>query len=106
MISFADFEKLDLRVGTIQKAKPITDADRLLLLSVSLEDETRQIIAGIKPAVDDVADLAGRQVVVVVNLELKEMFGYESQGMILATRGDTTELIGPKQPVADGAVVS
>jgi len=106
MISFADFEKLDLQVGTIQKAEPITDADRLLLLSVSLEDETRQIIAGIKQAVDNIDSLTGRQVVVVANLEPKEMFGYESQGMILAARGEDLSLIQPAGEVADGTVVS
>lgn len=107
MISFEHFQEMDLCVGTITEAESITDADKLLLLSVSLGEEERQIVAGIKQDVEDLDNLVGSQVVVVANLEPKEMFGYESQGMVLAARGeDKISLIRPGQEVADGTVVS
>lgn len=107
MISFEDFEKLDLQTGTIKEAEDITDANKLILLTVALGEETRQVVAGIKNDVDDLEGLVGKQVVMVTNLEPKEMFGYESQGMILAARGDNgAVLVSPQESVADGTVVS
>jgi len=107
MISFEDFQKLDLKTGTIKEVEDITDANKLILLQVSLADETRQVVAGIKNDVDDLDDLVGQQVVMVTNLKPKEMFGHESQGMILAASGDDgAVLVSPRQSVSDGTVVS
>ncbi len=105
-ISFDDFTQLDLRIGTIQEVSVIEDADKLLLLSVSLGEEERQIIAGIRNMIEDTDELVDTQVVVVANMEPKEMFGYESQGMILAARGEEDfSLVTPNSEVADGSVV-
>jgi len=107
MISFEDFQKLDLKVGTIKEVEDITDANKLILLQVSLGDEVRQVVAGIKNDVDNLDDLVGQQVVMVTNLKPKEMFGHVSQGMILAARGDDgAVLVSPRQSVSDGTVVS
>jgi len=107
MISFEDFEKLDLQVGTIKEVKDITDANKLILLSVSLANEARQVVAGIKNEVEDLENLVNKQVVMVTNLEPKEMFGHESQGMILAARSDNgAVLVSPNDSVEDGTVVS
>jgi methionyl-tRNA synthetase len=106
MISFEDFQEMDLQVGTITDVEAITDADKLLLLSVSLGDEDRQVVAGIRQDVDSTEDLIDEQVVMVANLEPKEMFGHESQGMILAARDEKAELIQPKETVPDGTTVS
>ena len=107
MISFEDFQKLDLKTGTIKEVEDITDANKLILLNVSLAEKTRQVVAGIKNDVDDLDDLVGQQVVMVTNLKPKEMFGRESQGMILAASGDDgAVLVSPRQSVADGTVVS
>lgn len=88
MITFADFQQLDLRVGTITEASYIEDADKLLLLTVSLGDEERQVVSGIRSAVDNPEELIDLQIILVANLEPKEIFGYESQGMILAARNE------------------
>jgi methionyl-tRNA synthetase len=106
MITFEDFQAMNLQVGTITEAEAITDADKLLLLSVSLGDESRQVVAGIRQDVESVDDLIDEQVVMVTNLEPKEMFGYESQGMILAARDETAQLIQPKESVPAGTEVS
>jgi len=88
MISFDDFKKLDLRAGTVTEASYIEDADKLLLLKISLGDEERQVVSGIRSAIDDPNELVGMQLMLVANLEPREIFGYESQGMILAARDE------------------
>ena len=82
-IEFADFQKLDLRVGHILSAKQHPNADKLLCFEVDLgEEKPRQIVSGIaahfKPE-----DLVGSRVVVVANLPPRKLRGVESQGMIL-----------------------
>lgn len=107
MISFADFKEMDLRVGTITAAEVIEDADKLLLLTVSLGEETRQVVSGIRSVVDDPAELLDMQVIFLANLEPKEIFGYESQGMILAVRDeDDIVLTTAMREVAPGSKVS
>ena len=82
-IEFADFQKLDLRVGHILSARQHPNADKLLCFEVDLgEEKPRQIVSGIaahfKPE-----ERVGRNVVVVANLPPRKLRGVESQGMIL-----------------------
>ncbi len=81
-IKFEDFDKIDLRVGTILSAEKHPKADKLLVFQVKMGTETRQIISGIaehyKPE-----DVVGKKVVVVANLAPRKLRGLESKGMIL-----------------------
>ncbi|MGM0605701.1 MAG: methionine--tRNA ligase [Halobacteriota archaeon] len=86
-ISFEDFQALDLRVGEIVSAEGIDGADKLAKLEVDIGAERRQIVAGIKQ-LHDLDSLAGKRVVVVANLEKAELFGVESNGMVLAAGED------------------
>jgi len=83
MISFEEFQKMDLRVAKVLEAEKVGGAENLLKLKIDLGAETRQIVAGIakfyKPE-----DLVGKEIVVIVNLEPKVVFNLESQGMLLA----------------------
>jgi len=82
LISFNDFQKLDLRIGLIKAAEAIPKADKLLKLTVDIGEE-RTVVAGIAKQYQ--ADkLVGRQVVLLTNLEPVKLRGVESQGMILA----------------------
>ena len=81
-IAFDDFVKLDLRVGTVEVAEPVTESDKLVRLEVNLGFDTRQVLAGVRKHLTP-EELIGRQVVVVANLAPREMFGFESQGMLL-----------------------
>jgi methionyl-tRNA synthetase len=90
-ISFEDFQDLDLRVGEIQTAEGIEGADDLARLEVDIGHEVRQIVAGIKQ-LHDLDDLPGTTVVVVANLEQAELFGVESNGMVLAA-GEDADLL-------------
>ncbi|WP_430504491.1 methionine--tRNA ligase [Haloparvum sp. PAK95] len=90
-ISFDDFEDLDIRVGRIESAEGIEGADKLVRLEVDIGAETRQIVAGLKQ-LHDIDDLEGQKVVVLANLEKAELFGVESNGMVLAA-GDQADLL-------------
>ncbi len=90
-ISFEEFQELDLRVGEVVTADPIEESDDLVRLEVDIGLETRQVIAGIKQ-LHDVESLPGRKVVIVANLEQAELFGYQSDGMVLAA-GEEADLL-------------
>ncbi|SDY25072.1 methionine--tRNA ligase [Halopenitus persicus] len=90
-IGFEEFEDLDLRVGRIVSAEGIEGADKLARLEVDLGVETRQIVAGIKQ-LHDLESLPGTRVIVLANLERAELFGVESNGMVLAA-GEEADLL-------------
>ncbi|RDZ46565.1 methionine--tRNA ligase [Haloferax sp. Atlit-10N] len=90
-ISFEDFQGLDIRVGEIVAAEGIDGADKLAKLTVDIGVEERQIVAGIKQ-LHDLDSLAGSKVIIVANLEKAELFGVESNGMLLAA-GDEADIL-------------
>jgi methionine--tRNA ligase beta chain len=101
-IAFDDFVKVDLRVATILAAEVHPKADKLVVLQVELGEEKRQIVAGIR-AHYDVAQLAGRQIIVVANLEPRELRGVMSHGMLLAAKDDASfALLTTDKPVKSG----
>ncbi len=106
-IEFEDFQKLDLRVGTIKEVDKHPDADRLLLVRVDTgDDELRQVVAGIADFFAP-ADLVGKQVVVVCNLKPRKLRKQLSQGMILAVKnGEGLELLTVTAEVPGGSKVS
>lgn len=90
-IGFDEFQDLDVRVGEVLVAEGIEGADDLARLEVDLGVETRQIVAGIK-RLHDLESLPGTRVVVLANLEPAELFGVESNGMVLAA-GEDADLL-------------
>lgn len=107
MISYDDFAKLEIRIGTIKEVSVVEDADKLLKLLVDTgEPELRQIVSGIREYFDDPQELVGRQCPFLVNLEPRTIRGYESQGMILAANHeDTLALLIPHQELPSGTRV-
>lgn len=116
MISFSDFEKVELKVGTILEAEEIEGSEKLLKFQVDLgEEKPRQILSGIKkwykqslPSPNGKgkpASLIGKQVLIVTNLEPRMMMGLESQGMILAVGEDKPILLKPFKKVISGSKV-
>ena len=81
-------------------------ADRLLVLTVDIGGEHRQLVAGIRSHYPP-ESLVGRQIVVVANLAPTILRGVESQGMLLAASDAEGRLavLAPEQPVAAGAPV-
>jgi methionine--tRNA ligase beta chain len=105
MISFEDFQKIDLRVAKIIKAEKIEGSEKLLKLEVNLGKEVRQIVAGIAKFYQP-EDLIGKEIVVVVNLESKKLMGIESQGMLLAAEKDGKPVILiPEKEVPPGTKI-
>ncbi len=108
VIGFEDFQKVDLRVGTVKVAERHPDADKLLRLEIDLGPElgVRQILAGIAEFYTP-EELLGRQMVVVANLAPRKMRGLESQGMILAVHsGGGLKLLSVSGPVDNGSKAS
>ncbi len=104
MISFDEFQKIDLRVGAIIAAEKVEGSDKLLKLQVDLGPEIgyRQIIAGLAQFYQP-EEIIGKQIIVVVNLEPKVFKGLESQGMLLAVGDDEPVLLSPNKEVLLGA---
>ena len=75
--------KVDLRVARIDKAEAVEGADKLLRLTLDLGNGSRNVFAGIKSAYNP-ADLEGRLVVAVANLQPRKMRFGTSEGMVLA----------------------
>ena len=104
LVSYADFQKLDLRVARILTAELIEGADRLLKLQVDLGTEQRQVVAGIAEHYTPDA-LVGKQVIIVANLEPATIRNVESHGMILAASGESIVLATPEAEVPSGTEV-
>ena len=102
-VSFEEFKELDLRIGEVLSAEPIEGADKLAKLEVDIGVETRQIVAGIKQ-LHDLGSLPGTRIVVVANLEKSELFGVESNGMLLAA-GDEADLLTTHEDAEPGTKV-
>ncbi|WP_336358332.1 methionine--tRNA ligase [Haloarcula sp. CGMCC 1.6347] len=90
-ISFEDFEGVDMRVGEIRSAEPVEGADKLLRLEVDIGHEVRQVVAGLRQ-LHDAEALPGTRVILLANMEKAELFGIESNGMVLAA-GDEADLL-------------
>ncbi|MBI5060771.1 MAG: hypothetical protein HZB67_00480 [Candidatus Aenigmarchaeota archaeon] len=103
MVSFNDFEKLDLRVGNVKAAEKI-QGTKLVKIKVDIGDELRQLVAGGGLEPDD---LEGKNVVVIANLEPKTLKGVQSNGMILAAdAGGKPIILMPEKDVPAGTKVS
>ncbi|MGF1786659.1 tRNA-binding protein [Photobacterium swingsii] len=82
LISFSDFEKLDIRVGTITTVTDVEKSKKLMKLTVDFGDHTRTILAGIKQERENPSEIEGKQALFVVNLPEQKMAGEVSQGML------------------------
>jgi len=107
-INFDDFEKIDIRVGTIKAVKDVASSKKLVQLIVSFGDHERSILAGIKQERDDPQSIEGKQALFVLNLAPREMAGVLSQGMLFDigyADGLNPCLSMPEVTVPDGARV-
>jgi methionyl-tRNA synthetase len=91
-ITFDDFTKLDMRVGTILEAEKMPKANKLLVLKVDTGIDTRTIVSGIAESFKP-EDIVGKKVTVLVNLAPRKLRGVESEGMILMTENTEGKLV-------------
>jgi methionine--tRNA ligase beta chain len=109
MINLDELQKIDLRVGTVTDAERVEGSEKLLKLKVDVGDDggPRQILSGVAKWYAP-EDMVGKQVVVVLNLEPRTMMGLESQGMLLAARGEdgSAVLLTPMGGVPKGSKIT
>lgn len=120
MISYDDFAKLEIKIGTILSVEVVEGADKLLRLMVDVDEKRelseeegsgeaaapRQIISGIREFFEDPQSLVGKQCPFLVNLEPRVIRGFESQGMILAASTESGfALLHPDREIRAGARV-
>jgi len=107
IIEYADFEKLDLRVGKVVEASAPEWSNKLIEMKVDFGQElgARTILAGLRKFVN-FSDLIGNKYVFIVNLAERKLGQGLSQGMMLAAGGDLTHLpLRVDDSVVEGAQV-
>ncbi len=105
-VSFDDFEKLDIRVGTVLACEKVKKSKKLLKFEIADGLENRTIVSGIALHYDP-ATLVGKQVCFIANLAPRTVCGVESQGMILSALNydESLSLLTLDRPVAPGSHV-
>lgn len=106
LVAFEDFEKLDIRVGTISRVSEVEKSDKLMRLTVDFGDHQRSILTGIRQERANPREIEGRQALFVVNLPARKMAGEVSEGMLFDigyADGLTPCLAVPEHPVPDGS---
>ncbi len=105
IVQYEIVEKIDIRIGTIERIEDIQGADKLVKLIVDVGDHKRTILAGLKQEREDLAALKGKQALFVVNLAPRKMMGEVSEGMLFDigyADGLTPVLATPEKPVPAG----
>ena len=106
-IGIEDFEKIELRVGTVVDSKRVEKTDKLLCSQIDLgEEKPRTIVSGIAKFYAP-EDIIGRQVIVVANLKPVKLRGIMSEGMVLCAsdKDGNLTLISPSAKIASGSEV-
>lgn len=107
IITIDDFDKVKLKLAEIIKCEDHPKADKLLVLTLKIGEEVRQVVSGIKKWYN-AEDLVGKKVVVIVNLKPVKLRGVESNGMILAAEDDNGDLslLTTLEELKSGATIS
>ncbi len=106
MTSFEEFQKMDIRVGTILAAERVPKTDKLLKLLIDTGIDQRTVVSGIaadyKPE-----EIIGKQVSILVNLEPRKIKGIESKGMILMAENANGQLafVSPVREIENGGTI-
>ncbi len=104
-ISLDVLDKIDIRVGTIERVDDVPASDKLMRLTVNFGDHQRTILVGMKRERANPKEIEGKQALFVVNLEPRKMMGELSQGMLFDigyADGITPVLAMPEKPVPPG----
>jgi tRNA-binding protein len=98
-------EKIDVRVGTIERVEEVAGSEKLVRLIVDFGDHKRRIFAGMKQERENPREIEGQQALFVVNLAPRKMMGEFSEGMLFDigfADGVKPVLAVPERPVPNG----
>ena len=104
-IQFDQLDKVDIRVGLIEKVEDVLNSDKLVRLTVDFGDFRRNILVGMKKERANPAEIQGKQALFVVNLEPRKMMGELSEGMMfdIGYSNDITPVLSmPESNVPNG----
>jgi methionine--tRNA ligase beta chain len=103
-ISFAEFQKLDLRIGKITEAEQIPGSKNLIKIIVDFGTEKRQAVAGLIQWYQP-RDLVGKKCAFLLNLQKRKLMGVESQCMVLAAEDNKGNVVvlQPERDIAEGS---
>jgi methionine--tRNA ligase beta chain len=105
-ITFAEFQKLDLRVGKIIEATQVPESKKLIKILVDFGAEKRQAVAGLlkyyKPE-----ELVGKKCIFLLNLQRRMLAGIESQCMVLAAEDEAgnVTVLQPEKDIVEGSKI-
>ena len=109
LIEYADFKKLDIRVGTVQEVERVPKTDQLYKLQVDIgQDKPIQIVTSLVPYYNE-DELLNSRIVVLVNLKPTQFRGELSEGMLLAAETDDASeciLLTTMVPISNGTPVT
>ena len=118
MINIDDFAKCEIKIGTILEVSVVEGADKLLNLKIDLGEasvseegvetkKVRQILSGIREYFENIDELVGLQVPVLVNLAPRTIRGFDSEGMVLYAVGDKENFttMNPFKKVKNGTQI-
>ena len=105
-ISFAEFQRLDLRVGKVLEAQRVPNSRNLIKMIVDFGDEKRQAVAGLSQWYEP-EHLVGEKYAFILNLERRKFMGVESQCMILAAESDEGDVVclQPERDIEEGSKI-
>ena len=106
MVSFKEFQGLDLRVGKVLAAESISGADKLYRLTVDIGEKHITLVAGLRPYYTP-EEMKGKKIIVVANLDPVTLKGVRSEGMLLAAQdGSVVSVLTPDRDVKPGSKIS
>jgi methionyl-tRNA synthetase len=105
-ISFEEFSKIDIRVGTILEAEKVAKTKKLLKLKIDTGIDVRTVVSGIAEYYEP-ENIIGTQVSILVNLAPRDIKGITSQGMILMAENADGKLafVSPSKNISNGGYV-
>ena len=112
MVNYDDFSKIELKTAKVLEASRVEGSEKLLKLILDAGDKdeagiliNRQVIAGIGKSYEP-ENLVGKQIVIVANLESRQLMGLESNGMILAASDEGgIALLNPDKEIKPGSEI-
>ena len=105
-IQFDQLDKLDIRVGLIEKVEDVVNSDKLVRLTVDFGEFKRNILVGMKKERANPAEIQGKQALFVVNLEPRKMMGELSEGMLfdIGYSNDITPVLSMPESIVPNGV--